>query len=147
MSTTAALYDQDFYLWCLETCATLGAREFEALDVCHLIEEIRALAGRDRRELTSRLETLVMHLLKWHYQPAERSGSWRGTIRRERREIARLLVQSPSLKQMVPDDITTGYPHAREDASDETGLRLDTFSVTCPWTPEQVLDETFWPEP
>src|SRR5262247_3428245 len=105
MGTNTQLYDLDFYLWCLDTCATLGAREFEALDIPHLIEEIRALAGRDRRELASRLETLVMHLLKWCYQPSERSGSWRGTIRRERTEIAGLLDQSPSLRRLVPDDI------------------------------------------
>src|SRR5215831_18423519 len=146
MSTKAELYEQDFYLWCLDTCATLGAREFEALDVPHLIEEIRALAGRDRRELASRLETLVMHLLKWAYQPDERSGSWRGTIRRERREIARLLAQSPSLTRLVPDDITTSYPSARADASDETGLCLETFPPVCPWSVAQILDDDFWPE-
>ena len=33
MSTNAELYEQDFYLWCLETCASLGAREFDAIDV------------------------------------------------------------------------------------------------------------------
>ena len=146
MSTKDELYEQDFYLWCLDTCATLGAREFEALDVPHLIEEIRALAGRDRRELVSRMETLVLHLLKWGYQPPERSGSWRGTIRRERREITRLLEQSPSLQRFVPDNITTGYPSAREDASDETGLPLATFPETCPWTPKEILDDAFWPE-
>jgi len=147
MSTKAELYEQDFYLWCLDTCATLGAREFEALDVPHLIEEIRALAGRDRRELASRLETLVLHLLKWGYQPSERSGSWRGAIRRERREIARLLEQSPSLQRFVPDNLTTGYLSAREDASDETGLPLTTFPETCPWTPKEILDNAFWPAP
>ena len=30
MGTNTQLYDLDFYLWCLDTCATLGAREFEA---------------------------------------------------------------------------------------------------------------------
>jgi hypothetical protein len=147
MSTNAELYEQDFYLWCLDTCATLGAREFEALDIPHLIEEIRALTGRDRRELASRLETLVMHLLKWYYQPSERSGSWRSTIRRERTEIAGLLDQSPSLRRLVPDDITHRYANARAGASDETGLCLSTFPETCPWTPKEILDDTFWPDP
>jgi hypothetical protein len=146
MSTKAELYEQDFYLWCLDTGATLGAREFEALDVPHLIEEIRALAGRDSRELASRLETLVLHLLKWGYQPSERSGSWRGTIRWERREITRLLEQSPSLQRFVPHTITTDYPSAREDASDETGLPLATFPETCPWTPKEILEDVFWPQ-
>ena len=40
MSTNAEMYEQDFYLWCLETCVSLGAREFDAIDVHHLIEGI-----------------------------------------------------------------------------------------------------------
>jgi hypothetical protein len=145
MSTPPDLYEQDFHLWCLHTCAALGAREFDALDLPHLIEEIRALAGRDRRELASRLATLMMHLLKWAYQPLERSGSWRGTMRRERTEIAALLEQSPSLARWIKGDIASRYQGAREEAADETGLALSTFPDTCPWAAEQVLDQSFWP--
>jgi hypothetical protein len=143
MQTT--LYEHDFHLWCLETCAALGAREFEALDVAHLINEIRALAGRDRRELASRLQTLMMHLLQWAYQPAERSGSWRGTIRRERTEIAALLEQSPSLSRWIKGDIQRRYQDALDDAADETGLPVGTFPEACSWTPEQLLDRSFLP--
>jgi hypothetical protein len=55
MSTNAELYEQDFYLWCLETCASLGAREFDAVDVHHLIEEIRDLGNNVRSALESDL--------------------------------------------------------------------------------------------
>nr|WP_277872027.1 DUF29 family protein [Trichormus variabilis] len=32
-------------------------------------------ATTNRRELQSRLEVLLQHLLKWQYQPSMRSGS------------------------------------------------------------------------
>src|SRR5215510_4011520 len=69
MSTNAELYEQDFYLWCLETCASLGAREFDAIDVHHLIEEIRDWGNNVRSALESDLGIVVLHLLKWQYQP------------------------------------------------------------------------------
>jgi hypothetical protein len=87
----------------------------------------------------------MMHLLKWAYQPLERSGSWRGTMRRERTEIAALLEQSPSLARWIKGDIASRYQGAREEAADETGLALSTFPDTCPWAAEQVLDQSFWP--
>ena len=74
MSTNTELYEQDFYRWCLETCASLGAREFDAIDVHHLIEEIRDLGNHVRSALESDLGIVVLHLLKWQYQPGGRQG-------------------------------------------------------------------------
>ena len=147
MSTNAELYEQDFYTWTETTAALIRAGKWYDLDRETLAEEVESLGKRDRRELRSRLQTLLMHLLKWCYQPSERSGSWRGTIRTARREIAAVLADSPSLWQQVPGMLTPGYVDARLDASDETGLPLATFPETCPWTPEQALDADFWPEP
>jgi hypothetical protein len=147
MNTNAELYEQDFFEWSQTTAALIRAGTWDDLDREALAEEIESLGKRDRRELGSRLQTLVMHLLKWGYQPAERSGSWRGTIRTARREITAVLDDSPSLRRQVPGMLTTGYADARLDASDDTGLPLVTFPDTCPWTPAQVLDADFWPEP
>ena len=60
MSTNAELYEQDFYLWCLETCASLGAREFDAIDVHHQIEEIRDWGDHVRSALESDLGVVVL---------------------------------------------------------------------------------------
>lgn len=146
MSRTAELYEQDFYAWTQEQAALLREGAWPALDGANLAEEIESLGKRDRRELGSRLQTLTMHLLKWCYQPSERSAGWRGTIRSARREIAAVLADSPSLRRQVPGLLTVGYTEACADASDETGLPCTTFPVGCPWTPEQVLDAAFWPE-
>ena len=42
-----------------------------------------------------------MHLLKWSYQPKQRSGSWVSTIRTQRAQVRQLLDDSPSLRAFV----------------------------------------------
>src|SRR6266571_2129655 len=51
MGTQTNLYEQDFYLWIQEQATTLGAREFEALDIPHLIEEMRDLGNNLKSHL------------------------------------------------------------------------------------------------
>ena len=76
----------------------LRAHALEGLDWENLAEEIKSMGGRDRRELESRLAVVLLHLLKWQEQPALRGSSWRKTLRTQRREIRKLLQQSPSLR-------------------------------------------------
>jgi Domain of unknown function DUF29 len=148
LKTHAPLYDEDFYAWTQEQAALLRAKKWRELDYGNLAEELEALGKRDRRELEHRLEVLVMHLLKWHYQPErrDRSRGWRSTIREQRRRLTRLLRDSPSLRSEVPALLDDGYPHACGKALDETRLPPETFPPTCPWTAVQVLDDAFWPE-
>src|SRR4029453_5809079 len=116
MSTNTDLYEQDFYLWCLETCASLGAREFDAIDVHHLIEEIRDLGNNVRRGPGNDLGGGVLPLLKWQYQPGGRqdSHSWEDSIVEHRRRMHRLLKKSPSLKAHLTTAFGEEYPSARQ---------------------------------
>jgi len=73
-------YDTDFFAWTQHQAAALRAKDFAALDLEHLAEEIESLGRSDRRAIASQLERLLLHLLKWAYQPLahERYGaSWR----------------------------------------------------------------------
>ncbi|MFN9649830.1 MAG: DUF29 domain-containing protein, partial [Pseudanabaena sp.] len=63
----STLYDRDLNLWLEETIAKLKAGDFQNLDVENLIEELEGLAGRDRREVESRLTRLIEHILKRCY--------------------------------------------------------------------------------
>jgi hypothetical protein len=102
------------------------------------------LGRNDERELHSRLTILIAHLLKYQFQPEHRSPSWRATIIVQRKDIGRLLEQSPSLGRLLPSP--TVYPDARELAAAETGLAGSTaFPRECPWTAEEILDSSFWP--
>lgn len=148
MPSKTDLYDQDFYTWTQVQAAALRDGKAEALDWTNLAEEIESLGKSDRRALRSHLEGLVMHLLKWRYQPAgrETGHSWySSTIRAHRNEIDAIFEDSPSLQLAVPGLLARRYRSARQDASMETRLPLATFPESCPWTPAQLLDEDFWP--
>lgn len=76
------LYDRDLQLWCLEI-AQLKARDFEQLDIDNLLQEIESLVRRDRREIKSRLGTLLEHLLKRIYvDSADDHRRWELTIKK-----------------------------------------------------------------
>jgi hypothetical protein len=147
MARNRAAYDEDFYAWTVEQARLLRAGEVSALDTENLAEEIESMGRRDKREINSRLTVLLHHLLKWQFQPEKRSPSWSGTIREQRRQIEKLLRESPSLRSTVPEMLAEAYSDAREDAAEETGLGQDVFPVHCPFTAEEVLARGFLPEP
>jgi hypothetical protein len=140
------LYDQDFVAWAEETAALLRQRRFDDIDVENLIEEVEAMAGRDKRELSSRIRVVILHLLKWRFQPEQRSGSWRSTLLTQRFEIRILLAQSPSLKRQLERAEREVYADARQSAVDETGLPEQTFPPECPFSIDQILDRSYLPE-
>jgi hypothetical protein len=88
---------------------------------------------------------LLLHLLKWQYQPARQGNSWRVSIENNRDALARHMTDNPSLKVKVPEAMTDAYRRARRDASVETGLLVDTFPAECPWSFEAVMQDHFWP--
>jgi hypothetical protein len=122
------LYEQDETAW-LEAMSALAANGRHAeMDFPHLSEYLADMAKRDRREVFSRLVVLLCHLLKWEYQPERRSGSWRGTIREQRRELRQLL-ESGTLRNHAETVLADAYAEARRQAADETELSLDVFPV------------------
>ncbi len=141
MSNT--LYETDFSAWLDQQAGLLRRGDLAALDLENLAEEIESLGRSQRRELASRVTVLLMHLLKWDMQPDERSNSWRNTINGQRRELERLLKQSPSLRRTLPDVIASEYDDAKADAVEETGLVQYPVPLMCPFSPAQVMDRAF----
>jgi hypothetical protein len=139
-------YKRDRYKWLKWQLKLLRTRQLGKLDAMHLTGEVSEIAKRDKRALESRLIILLKHLLKYQFQPGERSSSWTGTVREQRERIGQILNDSPSLKQYLLVILKACYTKARQGAHDETGLPLDLFPETCPYALEQVLDETFLPD-
>lgn len=139
------LYDRDFYAWTRQQAAALAAHEAYELDWAHLVEEIETLGRSERKELRSYLEGALLHLLKWQHQPTHRTRSWADSIGRNRDHVPLCLEESPSLRPHLPALLEQAYRLARRGAARQTGLPLVTFPDACPWTPEQVLDDDFWP--
>jgi Domain of unknown function DUF29 len=141
-----SLYETDFVCWVDTTLAQLRAQDYGNVDWVNLFEEIEDMSKRERKSLKNNLVVILLHLLKWQYQPEYRSGSWRGSIREHRRRINDDLKDSPSLKPYLKEIFFDCYENARQQAADETGLSLKTFPVDCLYTEEQLLDPTFLPE-
>jgi len=142
-TVTAALYETDFYGWIQQQAASLRAGKLAELDVANLIEEIESMGKREKRELESRLEVLLMHLLKWCYQPECRGSSWEASILEQRKRIDRHLKENPSLKSLVPQTYKGTYDYAVLEAVKETGMAKTAFPTLCPWTFEQTTDPNF----
>jgi hypothetical protein len=143
---TPRLYDHDFYAWANEQAALLRSGKLSSADIENIAEEIESMGKTEKRELVSRLAVLLMHLLKWQYQPLLQGPSWRTTIVNQRFEIADHLTDNPSLKSQLSEAMTRAYRRATGEGALETGLPQKTFPATCPWSFDQIMDEGFWPE-
>jgi Domain of unknown function DUF29 len=139
------LYDVDFFEWTQRTAGQLRARRFHEVDLQHAAEEIEDMGKRDLRELNSRMEVLLAHLLKWKLQPRHRSRSWRATIVAQRHEIEATLKDSPSLRRRLASARRSNYERAAARAAAETGLRWSAFPPDCPFSMDEILDAGFLP--
>ena len=137
------LYDQDFHAWAFQQAALLRAGNLGDADVENIAEEIESMGKGERRELMNRLTVLLLHLLKWRFQPSFRGNSWRLTIKEQRRATLRHLRDNPSLKSWLDQAMADAYGDAVLRAERETGL--DAFPETCPFTFDQVIGDDFWP--
>ena len=144
-ATTTSLYDQDFFVWTERTAQMLRAGRFQDIDAEHAAEEIEGIGKRDLKELNSRVQVLLMHLLKWLLQADKRSPSWQATIVTQRIEIEAILDQSPSLHARLERELPANYLRAIKRAVPETGLSKQRFPAECPFTLAQILDDDFLP--
>lgn len=152
-SSPARLYERDFVRWA-ETQATELRRAAETgtnlpLDWEHLAEEVESLGSRERREIASRIEQVLVHLLKLRHSPAaDPRRGWEETVDRERSEIADILADSPSLRQEVGPALARRWPSARRRAVRALAGEVaeDALPQDCPITVEQLLDTEWWPE-
>ena len=154
MSTSATkLYEHDFVRWTEAQAAELRrAAETGSnlpLDWEHLAEEVESLGSRERREIASRIEQVVLHLLKLQHSPAiDPRRGWEETVDRERSEIEEILAESPSLRHEIEPALARRWTSARRRAARalmgevaEAALPKD-----CPFAVDQVLDPEWWPE-
>lgn len=137
-------YDEDLAAWAMEQAGLLRDRAGDRLDWDNIAEEIEGVGSSQRREVVARLARLCEHLLRWQVRPEHQSRSWRVKIRRQRRALARVLKDSPSLRPYAAAELDDAFAAGREDAESETGLlRLPR---RCPWSVDQVLDSDYMPE-
>lgn len=149
------LYEQDFLRWTEQQADTLRAAGESGtnlpLDWENLAEEIESLGRRDRFELSSRIATIIEHLLKLEISPAKRPGAQGlGTIVRSRDAIERLLQISPSLRRDIPDLVREECVRVPKLVAKELrgygeadAALLARLSAAARYTEEQILGDWF----
>ena len=143
--TSSSLYDRDILLWVEDTVAKLKAHDFEHLDLENLIEEVESLGISQRKELLSRLITLLEHLLKRQYVdlPNDYKG-WERTVRNQRIKLELLFKEAPSLKtkwdNSFADAWTIALKKVREDYPNKTFPDSWQYSSNI----KAILNDTLW---
>ncbi len=145
LQESRSLYEQDILLWVEDTVAKLKAGDFQNLDIANLIEEVESLGISQRKELLSRLVTLIEHILKRLYVdiPNDFNG-WERTVRNQRSDLELLLKAAPSLKNRWDDSFTEAWQIARKKVSKE--YRKVDFPTQWQYASDidTILDYDFW---
>ncbi len=152
LKASALRYEKDFYGWTIASANLLRNRKFDELDINNLVEEIESMGRSEKRGLVSHLAVLIAHLLKWQYQPGFRTRSdgtinrsWQLTIKNQRSDVRELLDENPSLEPKILELIKRSYSKALIKVEEETGLHIESFPPECPYTPEECLNDEFYP--
>ena len=144
----ASLYEEDFTLWAERQGALLRARRFDELDLDNLVEEVEALARNDRREVESRAELILIHLLKLTYSPApEPRRGWVRTILIQRRAIARML--TATLRNHLEEQVVELYAQAHRlvvISMETDAIEPEVLPTECPYSIDEVLEAEWLPQ-
>lgn len=158
MSDVKTLRDKDFVAWSKEQAEALRAStrsgSNQSLDWENLAEEVEGLGISERRELHSRIQRIVRHLLKLQFSPAsEPRRRWFDSISDARSEIEIVLRLSPSLKgernSAIAEEagLATRRAIAGLEKHGEMTPAVSRQIRAARLTSEQILEEWFPPEP
>lgn len=131
--------DDDFAAWIYDQVAALKEGRFDDLDIDDLADEVESLAKRDFKALVSAIRVILLHMLKWDYQPEQQGNPWRASINEHRRRVWGELASSPGFKRRIDDAIRIAYPFARGKAHEETGVFLKNFPAECPYDWDEIM--------
>ena len=112
MSEKSHLYDRDFDLWLKKSATAIKNKDFQNIDWDNLLTEIEDMGKSQRRALESYTRRLIQHILKLKYWKSERkynSQHWRIEVRNFRREVKKILEDSPSLYNYLSQNYPTWY--------------------------------------
>jgi hypothetical protein len=142
------LYDEDFYVWTQSQAELLRRRQFEALDLDNLIEEVEGLGDAKKSAVLNNASNVIEHILKLQISPAQdpRRG-WAESIVEHRTRLE--LDLTPRLRQILNEELPRVYDLTRR--STERKLRLygedaaaDALPTTCPYKLDQITGD-WWP--
>ncbi|MFB2836862.1 DUF29 domain-containing protein [Floridanema evergladense] len=138
------LYETDDFEWLSATIELLKNRQFNALDLENLIEELEDLGSEKRNAVVSLLVQIIKHLLKLEYYKSEESRNHcQGEIYAFRRQLNRKL--TTTLRNHLAKELNSIYEEAYGELNLKTGGTVD-LPEECPYTLDELLDENWLPE-
>jgi hypothetical protein len=132
-------YEEDYAAWLAAQIRLLSERRFAELDLDHLIDEVGDLGINDFRALVSAVRVVIVHMLKWDYQPERRSRSWRNSIHEHRRRIHESLEDSPSYNSRRDEALGAAYQQALFEVERETTIPRERFPQECPFSWDEMM--------
>ncbi|MFB2836861.1 DUF29 domain-containing protein [Floridanema evergladense] len=139
------LYETDDYEWLSATIELLKNRQFNALDLENLIEELEDLGSEKRNAVVSLLNQIIRHLLLLEYWTSERERNinhWRSEIVNFRDQLDQRL--TTNLRNYLQENLDSIYKRALLYVKEKTGYSVE-FPSECPYTLEQLLDLNWFP--
>ncbi len=140
---SGATYESDFYAWTQKQGALMRAGRLDEVDWENVAEEVESLGRNEFRSLVSFYRLVLLHMLKWDRQPSKRTRGWAGSIALHRKHAEQALEENPSFRNRVEETLARAYELARLEAAKETGIPLDRFPETCPYTRTDIMDRDF----
>jgi len=120
------LYETDYYQWINTTIEKLRNQDYGNVDWENLIEEIEDISRSERKSLKSNLIVVLLHLLKWQFQPDRKRGSWAGSIVEHQRRIKEDVLKKRSKIHLVFNLISKAFLlSAIPKQSNKQKLKLD----------------------
>jgi hypothetical protein len=144
-------YHEDVYAWAREQAEFVRAGRLAELDRAHLAEELDDIADGIRSAVRTSLRRIIEHLLYLEHATAwQQRAGWMAVAIDHRQRIADRLDDSPSLRRELPALLDRAWPGARALAAHLLSAcdRRDPMRLpeACPYTLEQILEESWQPE-
>ncbi|KAM3101343.1 DUF29 domain-containing protein [Phormidesmis sp. 146-12] len=140
-----SLYEEDFALWIEQTAASLKNEAFDQVDIPHMIDELSALGRTEKRELRSRLDCLLVHLLKRVFvDSSSKNSAWERTIADQRKRLKWLIEDSPSLICYIDEIFADAYQDALAEVQRTYRKTRFPDEWGCDRSVETLLSAQFW---
>lgn len=140
------LYEIDDSQWLETTIKLLKTRQFTALDLENLIEELEDLGKEKQNAVASLLEQVIRHLLLLQYWTSESEYNavhWQEEIYTFRVQLRRRL--TTNLRNYLNSELNSIYQDALGFVKIKTQKSV-SFPVECPYSLEDLLDIDWLPD-
>ncbi|MCZ8027402.1 MAG: DUF29 domain-containing protein [Microcystis sp. LE19-10.1B] len=139
------LYEIDDSLWLEETIELLKAKNFEALDLENLLEELEDLGNEKKFRVASFLQQIIRDCLLLQFWTSEREynqAHWRSEIINFKDELNTYL--TTNLRNYLEHNLATIYEKALRYLRQKTDNKVN-FPDTCPYSLEELLAPNWLP--